>query len=140
MTTRALRARRSCLAVPGSSERFLEKARQLPVDQVFLDLEDSVAPLAKEKARTHLEVSSLRQIAPTFHGDTLNGESTVLDKIGSRRKADRGVVEVETRGSNQDGTVVCAFRRRVLVPPQAYSQTHGGEQPGRPIPRDAPAR
>jgi len=45
------RARRSCLAVPGSSQRFIDKARGLPVDQVFLDLEDSCAPLAKPGAR-----------------------------------------------------------------------------------------
>jgi citrate lyase subunit beta/citryl-CoA lyase len=50
--TRALRSRRSCLAVPGSSQRFLEKARSLDADEVFLDLEDSVAPLAKADART----------------------------------------------------------------------------------------
>jgi citrate lyase subunit beta / citryl-CoA lyase len=46
-----LRPRRSCLAVPGSNPRFLEKAQGLPADQVFLDLEDAVAPLVKEKAR-----------------------------------------------------------------------------------------
>ncbi len=43
--------RRSCLAVPGSSERFHERAPQTPADMVFLDLEDSVAPLEKESAR-----------------------------------------------------------------------------------------
>lgn len=43
--------RRSCHAVPGSNPRFIEKATGLPVDQVFLDLEDSVAPLEKEGAR-----------------------------------------------------------------------------------------
>jgi citrate lyase subunit beta / citryl-CoA lyase len=48
---RRLRARRSCLAVPGSSPKMLDKAQGLPADQVFLDLEDSVAPLAKEEAR-----------------------------------------------------------------------------------------
>jgi citrate lyase subunit beta/citryl-CoA lyase len=48
---RQLRSRRSCLAVPGSSARFLEKARTLDADQVFLDLEDSVAPVAKPGAR-----------------------------------------------------------------------------------------
>jgi citrate lyase subunit beta / citryl-CoA lyase len=46
-----LRPRRSCLAVPGSNPRFLEKAQQLPADQVFLDLEDACAPLVKESAR-----------------------------------------------------------------------------------------
>ena len=45
------RPRRSCLAVPGSSPRFLEKAQSLPADQVFLDLEDACAPLVKESAR-----------------------------------------------------------------------------------------
>ena len=48
---RADHARRSCLAVPGSSPRFLAKARDLAVDEVFLDLEDAVAPDAKEEAR-----------------------------------------------------------------------------------------
>ena len=48
------RPRRSCLAVPGSNPRFLEKARGLPADQVFLDLEDSCAPLAKESARHNI--------------------------------------------------------------------------------------
>ncbi|RCV54763.1 HpcH/HpaI aldolase/citrate lyase family protein [Marinitenerispora sediminis] len=47
----ASRSRRSVLAVPGSNPRFLEKARGLPVDAFFLDLEDAVAPLEKEKAR-----------------------------------------------------------------------------------------
>ncbi len=37
--------------MPGSNPRFLEKAKGLEADQVFLDLEDSVAPIAKEGAR-----------------------------------------------------------------------------------------
>src|SRR5262245_21512731 len=52
--TQGLRSRRSCLAVPGSNPRFLEKARDLPADQAFLDLEDSVAPLAKPEARKNI--------------------------------------------------------------------------------------
>ncbi|MGK5545722.1 HpcH/HpaI aldolase/citrate lyase family protein [Streptomyces sp. URMC 127] len=55
---RPLRPRRSCLAVPGSNPRFLEKAQGLPADMVFLDLEDACAPLAKEGAR-HLVVDAL---------------------------------------------------------------------------------
>ncbi|HUQ38780.1 MAG TPA: CoA ester lyase [Acidimicrobiales bacterium] len=43
--------RRSCMSVPGSSERFLGKAPGVAADMVFLDLEDSVAPLEKEAAR-----------------------------------------------------------------------------------------
>ncbi|MGH2785517.1 MAG: HpcH/HpaI aldolase/citrate lyase family protein [Actinomycetota bacterium] len=46
-----MRARRSCLSVPGSSPKMLAKAAGLPADEVFFDLEDSVAPLEKEAAR-----------------------------------------------------------------------------------------
>ncbi len=45
------RPRRTCHAVPGSSERFLAKAPQLDADEVFLDLEDAVAAGEKEAAR-----------------------------------------------------------------------------------------
>lgn len=46
-----IRPRRSVLYMPGSNARAIEKARALPVDAVILDLEDSVAPDAKETAR-----------------------------------------------------------------------------------------
>lgn len=45
------RMRRSCLAVPGSDSRMLEKAASTTADQVFLDLEDAVAPDQKRSAR-----------------------------------------------------------------------------------------
>ena len=88
------------------------------------------------QAIANLEVESLRHIKPTFHGDTLYGETEVLDKTPSRSKDDRGVVYVETRGYNQDGTVVCVFRRKVMVPTRAYGDARGGEQPGRPTPQE----
>lgn len=50
----SLRPRRSNMAVPGSNTRFLEKAQGLDADQVFLDLEDAVAPLAKADARRNI--------------------------------------------------------------------------------------
>jgi len=43
--------RRSCLSVPGSSEKFLAKGPTIPADMTFLDLEDAVSPLEKEAAR-----------------------------------------------------------------------------------------
>lgn len=43
--------RRSCLYMPGSNERALEKGRSLPADVLILDLEDAVAPDAKAAAR-----------------------------------------------------------------------------------------
>ena len=51
---RSQRPRRSNLAVPGSSEKMLDKARGLQVDQVFMDIEDAVAPLAKPQARKNI--------------------------------------------------------------------------------------
>ena len=46
-----IRPHRSVLYMPGSNARALEKAKTLPADGVILDLEDSVAPDAKEAAR-----------------------------------------------------------------------------------------
>jgi acyl dehydratase len=86
------------------------------------------------RAIANLEVESLRHVAPTFHGDTIYGESTVLDVTPSTSKDDRGVVHVETIGYNQNGTVVCVFRRKVMVPNRSYGRVHGGDQPGRPEP------
>ncbi len=46
-----VKPRRSVLYMPGSNARALEKAKTLPADAVILDLEDAVAPDAKEDAR-----------------------------------------------------------------------------------------
>lgn len=56
----AIRPRRSVLYMPGSNPRALEKARTLPADGLIFDLEDAVAPDAKEAART-LVVDALKQ-------------------------------------------------------------------------------
>ncbi len=47
----AVRPRRSVLYMPGANTRALEKARSLPADALIFDLEDAVAPDAKEAAR-----------------------------------------------------------------------------------------
>ncbi|WP_067688204.1 HpcH/HpaI aldolase/citrate lyase family protein [Nocardia jejuensis] len=47
-------SRRSVLAVPGSNPRMIEKAKGLPADEVFLDLEDAVAPAAKAQSRANI--------------------------------------------------------------------------------------
>ena len=49
---------RSYMAVPASDPRKVDGARHLAVDAVFLDLEDGVAPAAKERAR-HRAVAAL---------------------------------------------------------------------------------
>ena len=92
-------------------------------------------PDVSGKAIANLEIESLKHVAPTFHGDTIYGETTVLEKWESTSKDDRGIVHVETRGYNQDGTLVCIFRRKVMVPKQSYLDARGGDHPGRPVPQ-----
>ena len=87
-----MRARRSCLSVPGSSEKMLAKARILPADEVIIDLEDSVAPQVKDGARTAV-AAAIR--AGGWHARTL----TVRINAPSTRWCYRDVIElVETAG------------------------------------------
>ncbi len=51
MSLSIVRPRRSALYMPGSNARAVEKARTLAADVLLLDLEDAVAPAAKEQAR-----------------------------------------------------------------------------------------
>src|SRR5262249_38054894 len=50
----SIRPRRSVLYMPGSNARAMEKAATLSADAVILDLEDAVAPEAKETARAQV--------------------------------------------------------------------------------------
>lgn len=87
------------------------------------------------KAIANLKIESLRHVAPTFHGDTLYGETTVLDKWESTSKGGPGRRPRRDDRLDQDGKVVCIFRRKVMVPRQSYLDARGGEQPGRPTPQ-----
>lgn len=71
------RARRSCLSVPGSRPRFHERAADSDADMLFFDLEDSVAPSAKESAR-ELVASALRthEYAGKVRGVRVNAVDT----------------------------------------------------------------
>lgn len=51
MSATVLRPRRSVLYMPGANERALEKAKGIDADALILDLEDAVAPDAKDEAR-----------------------------------------------------------------------------------------
>ena len=70
----ALKPRRSVLYMPGSNARALEKARTLPADALILDLEDAVAPDAKDIARKQVveaasaKVFGYREIAIRING------------------------------------------------------------------------
>lgn len=52
---------------------------------------------------------------PVFAGDTLYSESEVVETRASKSRPGQGIVKVETRGYNQDGTLVIKYRRSVMV-------------------------
>src|SRR5476649_2868902 len=49
-----VRPRRGVLYMPGANTRAREKARTLPADALIFDLEDAVAPDAKDAARANV--------------------------------------------------------------------------------------
>lgn len=57
----------------------------------------------------------VRLPSPVFEGDTIYSRSEVLEIRESRSRPDVGVVTVRTEGHNQDGVLVIAFRRTLLV-------------------------
>jgi citrate lyase subunit beta/citryl-CoA lyase len=72
-----VRPRRSVLYVPGSNVRALGKARALPADGLILDLEDAVAPAAKEEARRNVgEALAAGGFGPREVAVRVNGAAT----------------------------------------------------------------
>lgn len=52
---------------------------------------------------------------PVFHGDTLHGETTIVDKRLSKSRTDSGIVWFEHVGYNQRDEVVCTCKRAGLM-------------------------
>ncbi|MFN8167793.1 MAG: CoA ester lyase [Candidatus Nanopelagicales bacterium] len=108
---RTLRSRRSNLAVPGSNPKMLEKAKGLAADQVFLDLEDSVAPIAKAEARKNV-------VAALNEGGY--GEKVRVVRVNdwTTQWTYRDVIEVvENAGANLD----CIMLPKVQTPEQVVA-------------------
>ena len=126
MDTRA-RPRRSVLYMPGSNPRALEKGRTLPADGLILDLEDAVAPDAKEGARatiraalTEKGASGRRELlarvngldTPWGHGDlaamaTAGADGVLLPKVESADMVRRACAVLDTAGGPADLPVWC---------------------------------
>ncbi|HXV53532.1 MAG TPA: CoA ester lyase [Solirubrobacterales bacterium] len=69
-----MRARRACLSVPAAPAPMPEKGRSIAVDEVVLDLEDSVPVAAKDEAReTLVEVLGRDGWAPRSVAVRING-------------------------------------------------------------------
>ena len=69
-----------------------------------------------QKAIANLGMDEVKFTAPVFAGDTIYGESEVLAKRESKSRPGDGIVTILTRGFNQDGTMVCTFKRNMLIP------------------------
>jgi len=77
------------------------------------------------RAIANLEIEKIVHEQPTFIGDTLYAESTVL-ALRESKQGDRGTVSVETRVSNQRGERVMTFRRTALVPKKNHATLGDG--------------
>jgi citrate lyase subunit beta / citryl-CoA lyase len=97
--SRGNRARRSCLSVPGSSPRFLDKAQGLNADHVLLDLEDAVAPEVKEQARANV-------VAALQTGDWGGKVRAVRVNGTTTRWAYRDVIDVVERAGRHLDTII----------------------------------
>jgi itaconyl-CoA hydratase len=74
----------------------------------------SVADVS-QKAIANLGWTDIKLSHPLFAGDTLYGESEVVDKRQSQSRPGAGIVSVKTTGRNQAGAIVCEFLRTMLV-------------------------
>jgi acyl dehydratase len=77
----------------------------------------------------NLGYEEVRFPAPVFHGDTLRGETTIVDKRESKSRDDSGVVWFEHRGYNQDDVLVMSCKRVGLMRKRpADGSVYGEEQ------------
>ncbi|MER5619424.1 MaoC family dehydratase [Streptosporangium sp. NPDC005286] len=74
-----------------------------------------VGDLTQKTTVANLGFGEISFPAPVFIGDTLYCESEIIDKRASASRPRQGIVTLEHRGLNQDGTVVCRARRTALV-------------------------
>ena len=120
------RPRRSVLYMPGSNARALEKARTLAADGLILDLEDAVAPDAKDVARTQVveavkaggyggrellvRVNGLN--TPWFHADvaaaaTSGADAILIPKVESADAVRQVEAIMDAAGAPQSMAIWC---------------------------------
>ncbi len=74
----------------------------------------SVPDLTEGTLIANLGYEDVRHPAPVYPGDTIRVTSRILEKRESS-KPGRGIVRIESTVTNQDGVVVCAFKRAAMV-------------------------
>ncbi len=77
-----------------------------------------------QNAVANLGWDDVRLRHPLFAGDTLYAESEVLVTRESKSRPHAGIVQIRTRGVNQDGKVVISFKRTIMV----YKKAHAPDQ------------
>ena len=90
----------------------------------------SVADVSRNAV--NLGWDEVRMPSPLFEGDTVYAQSKVLSCRESASRPTMGIVEFETIGFKQDGTVVMTFRRTILV----YKRGHVPARP-EPVPNES---
>ncbi len=75
----------------------------------------SVSHLTRGTIVANLGFSEVKFPNPLFHGDTLYGETVVLDKRESSSRPTAGIVTMEHTARKQDGTIVAVAVRQVMM-------------------------
>jgi len=124
MAEDALRPRRSVLYMPAANERALEKAKTIPADALILDLEDAVAPDAKEAARANAVAAAAsgaygrREITIRCNGLTTQwgaadvaaaaksgASAVVIPKVDSREYLDEVALQLASAGAPDEMSI-----------------------------------
>lgn len=82
-----------------------------------------VPDLTQKTTIANLGFTEVSFPAPVFIGDTLYCETEIGEKRPSNSRPGQGIVSLEHRGLNQDGTLVCRAVRSALV---HFSPDEGG--------------
>jgi len=116
-----IRPRRSVLYMPGANTRALEKARELPADCLIMDLEDAVAPEAKDSARSEVAAAiraggyGHREVVvrvnaidtPWFEADlaaaaTCGANAVLLPKVESGKTVGEAIHQLARAGAHEE--------------------------------------
>jgi citrate lyase subunit beta / citryl-CoA lyase len=120
----SIRPRRSALYMPGANARALDKARTLPADALILDLEDSVAPDAKELAR--------RQVAATVAAGGYGRRELIVRINGLATAWGRDDVAA-VAGCGADAVLVPKIESPAEVQAVVAALAEAGAPPGLPV-------
>jgi acyl dehydratase len=82
-------------------------------------------PDVSENAMANLGWEDIKLSNPVFIGDTLYCETEVLGKRESKSHPEAGIVQVRSRGVNQDGKVVINYTRSVMVYKREHAPKRG---------------